>query len=142
MMGMERDDLLRFNQSVIEEFRANAGVCGGHLEGNNMILITTTGAKSGEPRVSPLTYFPDGERYVIMASAGGSPTHPNWYHNLTTHPEISVEVGGERFAATATTATGDERQRIFTAMVAAMPRFGEYQEQTEREIPVVVLTRR
>lgn len=142
MLGMSREELLAFNQSVIEEFRENDGVCGGPFEGNPMLLLTTRGARTGEARTTPLTYHLDGDRHVVMASAGGSPTHPAWFGNLSAHPEVVVEVGSERFDAAATSPTGEERERLFADMVAALPRFGDYQAQVERVIPLVVLSRR
>ena len=142
MMGMSREELLAFNQSVIDEFRANDGICGGPFEGNPMLLLTTTGARTGRARTTPLTYHLDGDRHVVMASAGGSPTDPTWFGNVSANPEVMVEVGTERFAAVATAPTGGERDRVFADMVAALPRFGGYQADVDRTIPVIVLSRR
>ncbi len=141
MMGLTREELLGFNRRVIDELRANAGVCGGVLEGNPMLLLTTTGNRSGTPRTTPLTYHRDGERLVVMASAGGNPTDPAWYRNVVADPAVIVEIGTERYDATASTA-GHERNRLFDAMVAALPRFGDYQDAVDRVIPLVVLARR
>ena len=99
-------DWLALNQSVIEEFRANGGACGGVWEGNPMVLLTTIGARYGEPRTSPLTYTMDGERFVLIASKAGDPHHPAWYHNLVANPDVTIELGSERFAAKARVAAG------------------------------------
>jgi deazaflavin-dependent oxidoreductase (nitroreductase family) len=130
-----------WNTKIIEEFRANAGRVGGPFEGAPMILIHHTGARSGTVRVNPLVYFPDGDRMVIIASAGGAPKNPDWYHNLKAHPRITAEVGAETFAADVEELTGDERSAVWERVVAAMPGFGEYQKQTTRQIPVLALTR-
>jgi deazaflavin-dependent oxidoreductase (nitroreductase family) len=131
--------LNEFNQSVIDEFRANAGKVGGFFEGSNMILLTTTGAQSGEPRLSPLVYFKDGDRLFIVASKGGAPSHPDWYHNLREHPEVTVEIGTETYQAKATALEEPERAERFAVIAAEAPGFGEYQEKTTRVIPVVEL---
>lgn len=134
-------DWLGFNSSVIDEFRANAGQVGGRWEGNPMILLTTVGARSGRERISPLTYTMDGERIVVIASRAGADRHPDWFHNLVVNPDVTVELGEERFGARASIAAGEERQRILDERIAVMPRFGDYVEMTDREIPVVVLDR-
>ena len=135
-------DFLEFNKSVIEEFRSNDGVCGGPFEGMPMILVTMTGAKSGRELVSPLVYSTDGDDYVIIASKGGAPSHPNWYHNLVANPSVTLEVGNEKFAATAVVTEGDERRRLFDAQAAQMPQFAEYEKNAApREIPVFRLVR-
>lgn len=134
-------DFDEFNRGIIDEFRANAGVVGGPFEGAPMILITHTGAKSGKRYTTPLVYTTDGGRFVIIASKGGAPSHPAWFHNLVANPEVEVEVGTETFTATASVAEGAERQRLWDAQAALMPNFDEYQTKTTREIPVVVLTR-
>ncbi len=133
---------LNLNEGVIAEFRANGGRCGGRWEGNPMVLLTTTGARSGEPRTSPLTYTSDGDDLVVIASRAGDDRHPDWYHNLVANPDVVVELGAERFEATASVAPEPERTRLLDARVAEMPRFGDYVDQTDRTIPVVVLTRR
>lgn len=141
-LGMTRDQLLAFNAGIVDEFRANDGVCGGPFEGNDMILLTMTGAKSGRELVSPLTYHPYEGDFVVMASAGGAPKHPAWYFNLVAHPDITAEVGSERFEATAVLTSGDERQAVYDSMTAAMPRFGDYQAGVEREIPMFRIVRK
>jgi len=130
-----------FNARIIEEFRANKGVVGGPFAGRNMLLLTTKGAKSGIVRTTPLVYSRDGDRLVIIASKGGAPSHPAWYHNLKAHPEVTVEVGTETFNVRAAEATGTERDRLYQQQAAEMPAFNEYQQKTSRKIPVVVLER-
>jgi deazaflavin-dependent oxidoreductase (nitroreductase family) len=130
-----------FNRGVIEEFRANQGRVGGPFEGAPMMLLTTTGAKSGQARTSPVVYTRDGERFVIVASKAGAPTHPDWYHNLVANPEVIVEVGEDTFSARAVVTAGEERARLYEAHAALMPNFAEYARNTTREIPVVALER-
>lgn len=130
-----------FNTQVIEEFRANSGKVGGPFEGAPMMLLTTRGAKSGQPRVAPLVYTTDGDRIVVIASKGGAPTNPDWYHNIAANPEVMVEVGGETFPARAEIAAEPERTRLFDAQAALMPGFREYQNNTTRIIPVVTISR-
>lgn len=130
-----------FNRKLIAEFRANGGKVGGQFAGAPLLLLTTTGAKSGKERVAPLAYTRDGDRYVVIASKGGAPTHPDWYHNIVAHPDVTVEVGTERFAARATVPEGAERDRLFDQQAAQMPNFAAYQRNTTRRIPVVVLER-
>lgn len=130
-----------FNASVIDEFRSNHGQVGGQFTGAPMILVTTTGAKSGKPRTKPLVYLADGDRMVVFASNAGAPTNPDWYHNLVAHRRVTVEAGDEAFDAVASVAEGEERERLFAQQVAAMPGFADYLQRTDRVIPVVVLTR-
>jgi deazaflavin-dependent oxidoreductase (nitroreductase family) len=130
-----------FNTQIIEEFRANDGIVGGPFEGAPLLLLTTKGAKSGQARVTPMMYRPEGEQMFVFASKAGAPTNPDWYHNLVADPEVTVEVGAERFAARASVVTGSERDRIYAAHAAEYPGFAEYQEKTDRVIPVVELKR-
>jgi deazaflavin-dependent oxidoreductase (nitroreductase family) len=130
-----------FNESVITEFRTNGGKVGGYFANADLLLLTTTGAKSGQPRVSPLAYTTDGDRIVIIASKAGAPTNPDWYHNLLAHPLATVELGQERFQARATVTDEPERERLYAKMVEKMPGFAEYQRKTARKIPVVTLQR-
>jgi deazaflavin-dependent oxidoreductase (nitroreductase family) len=131
-----------FNRKIIEEFRANEGVVGGPFEGAPMLLLTHTGAKSGTARTTPLMHARDGEHYVIFGSKAGAPTNPDWYHNVKANPRVTVEVGTETFEADAEVLdSGPERDRLYGDMASAMPQFREYQEGTERVIPVIVLTR-
>jgi deazaflavin-dependent oxidoreductase (nitroreductase family) len=141
---MSENEFQDFNRKIIEEFRANDGKVGGPFEGAPMVILHTTGAKSGQERLSPLVYRADGDRWVVFGSKGGAPTHPDWFHNLVAHPDgVSIEVGTETVPVTATVAEGDEHDRIWEAQKAAMPGFAEYEEKAQgRRIPVVVLTRR
>lgn len=127
-----------YNQTVIETFRANGGSVPGR---GSLLLLTTMGAKSAQPRTSPLAYSKDGDRYVILASKAGMPTNPDWYYNLVAHPVVTVEVGAERFQVRATVTEGAERERLFARHVQEMPGFGDYQRKTTRQIPVIVLER-
>jgi deazaflavin-dependent oxidoreductase (nitroreductase family) len=129
------------NRRVIEEFRTNTGKVGGPFEGRQMIILHTKGAKSGQARVTPLVYMPQGDRYLIVASMGGAPTNPAWYHNLVANPDVTAEVGTEKFPARATVLKGEERDRAFAAIVEKMPFFGDYQKKTTRTIPVISLER-
>jgi len=131
-----------FNATIIDEFRANEGKVGGYFEGAPMVLLTTTGAKTGQVRTNPLVYVADGDRFIVIASKGGAPTNPDWYHNLVANPEASVEIGTDHFEVTATVLTGDERDRAWDAIVAERPGFAEYQTKTDRKIPAVALTRK
>jgi deazaflavin-dependent oxidoreductase (nitroreductase family) len=130
-----------WNARIIAEFRANGGSVGGMFEGAPMVLLTTTGAKTGAQRVNPLVALPEGDRLYVFASAGGSPKHPDWFHNLRANPGVVVEYGTVRFPATATVLGVEERARVFAAQIAARPQFARYQEATSREIPVVELVR-
>ncbi|MEU6830397.1 nitroreductase family deazaflavin-dependent oxidoreductase [Nocardia beijingensis] len=130
-----------WNTQIIEEFRANQGKVGGPFAGRELLLLTSTGAKSGRQRTNPLAFIRDGEDIVVIASKAGAPTNPDWYHNVRAHPEVTIEIGTETFEATATAITdGPERDRLYAAMVEVMPGFAEYQEKTDRVIPVVKLT--
>ncbi len=130
-----------FNRNLIAEFRANDGTLTGPFAGAPMLLLTTTGAKSGRKHTTPLVYQKVGDAIVVFGSKGGAPTHPAWYHNLVANPVVTVEVPGETFDATARTAVGEERDRIWSAQKELMPGFAEYEAKTDREIPVVVLER-
>ena len=130
-----------FNRGVVEQFRANGGVGPGRWATPPLLLLTTTGARSGLPRTTPLLYSTDGDRFVVIASKGGEPTDPAWYHNLLAHPEATVEVGGETFPVRAEVTQGVERRRLFDQQAAQMPFFAEYERSTPRTIPVVILTR-
>ena len=129
-----------FNAQIIEEFHANDGRVGGMFEGTTLLLLHHTGAKSGASRINPLAYQPDGDRYVIFASKAGAPTNPDWYYNLKAHPDVKIEVGTDTIDVLATEAEGDERERLFRAQVERVPQFGEYEQKTDRVIPVIVLT--
>jgi deazaflavin-dependent oxidoreductase (nitroreductase family) len=129
-----------FNAQVIEEFRANGGHVGGPLQNMPLLLLHHVGAKSGRGRINPLAYLREGDRYVIFASKAGAPTNPDWYHNLKAHPEVKIELGSDTLKAVASEATGEERERLFNAQAERSPQFAEYQRNTERQIPVIVLT--
>lgn len=134
-------DNASLNQQVIDEFRANGGKVGGMFAGSTLVLVTTTGAKSGKQTVAPLVSTVDGDRLLIYASAGGAPTNPAWYHNLVANPRVTVEFGAETFPARASVVTGAERDRLFAEQIARAPNFGDYQRNTARDIPVVALDR-
>jgi len=133
-------DLNERNKRIIEEFRANDGRVGGNFEGKTLLLLHTTGAKSGQERINPLACVKDGNRLVVIASKGGSDTNPDWYYNVTAHPHITVEFGTEKFQAQATVADEPERTRLYDQMITVMPGFDGYRRKTARVIPVIVLT--
>ncbi|HEV8715385.1 MAG TPA: nitroreductase family deazaflavin-dependent oxidoreductase [Candidatus Binatia bacterium] len=134
-------ELNDFNQQVISEFRANQGKVGGQLANMPVLLLTTTGAKSGRALTKPLAYTRDGDRIVVIASFAGGPKNPPWYHNLVANPMATVELGSERFRVRAAVTAGEERQRLFDSQAKQMPIFAEYQQKTTRQIPVIALTR-
>jgi deazaflavin-dependent oxidoreductase (nitroreductase family) len=136
-----KDDFPGYNAAVVDEFRANGGHVTGMFAGAPLVLITTTGAKSGRRRTTPVVYTTDRDNVVIIASKGGAPTSPDWYHNLVANPGVTVELPTETFEARARVAQGDERERLWRAQADAMPNFDEYQKSTTRQIPVVVLER-
>ena len=127
------------NQQMIEAYRANHGKVDFPLP---LILLTTTGAKSGQPRTTPVAYSRDGERIVILASKGGAPTNPDWYFNLVANPIVTIELGAEKFQARATVVKDEaERQRLYARHAELMPGFAEYTTKTDRKIPVILLER-
>ena len=130
-----------WNKAIIEEFRANGGKVGGQFANMSLLLLHTTGAKSSLSRINPVAYIADGRRFAVVASKGGAPTHPDWYYNIVAKPEVSVEVGAERFQAHATIAAEPERTQLYEKMATANPGFAEYQRNTKRVIPVIILTR-
>ena len=130
-----------WNNKIIEEFRANGGRVSGQFEGAHLLLLTTTGAKSGLKRTTPLGYTSDGERMIVAASVMGAPKNPDWYHNLVAHPEVTVEIGGETFDAIATVVEGEERERLWAKFVEGYPFIEEHQAKTTRKIPLVALKR-
>jgi deazaflavin-dependent oxidoreductase (nitroreductase family) len=130
-----------WNRAIIEEFRANGGKVGGQFAGAPLLLLTTTGARSGQRRTNPMMYLADGDRLAVFASKSGAPTNPDWYHNLVANPTVTVEVGTETFDARATVLTGAERDRLYARQAGLYPGFAEYQEKTSRIIPVVALER-
>lgn len=130
-----------WNTQIIEEFHANAGKVGGPFAGATLLLLTTTGAKSGKRRVNPLVYLADGERLIIFASKAGAPTNPDWYYNLLAHPKATVEVGTETFEVNAVEIHGEERDELYARQARVSPQFGQYQANTSRKIPVIALER-
>jgi deazaflavin-dependent oxidoreductase (nitroreductase family) len=128
-----------WNSKIIEEFRANAGKVGGQFDGAPLLLLHTTGARTGRPRVNPMMYQPVPEGYAVFASKGGAPANPDWYYNLLAHPRVTAEIGTETAEFLARVAEGEERDRIWAAQKAAYPGFADYELKTSRQIPVVIL---
>src|ERR1700693_5121864 len=135
-------DMNDWNSQVIETFRANEGKVDGPFKGATLLLLTTTGAKSGQKRIAPLMYLPDSDRMVIFATKGGAPTNPDWYHNLLAHPQATIEVGTETFAVTATVITGEERNRLYNLQAERFSNFADYEAKSPRKIPVIALERK
>jgi deazaflavin-dependent oxidoreductase (nitroreductase family) len=134
------NEMADFNTGIIKEFRANEGKVGGPFEGAPVLLLHHTGAKSGTERVNPLVYQPlDGGRYAIFGSKGGADTNPDWFHNLVAHPRTTIEVGTDTVAVVSRVAEGPERETIWSAQKVAAPGFAEYESNTTRQIPVIVL---
>jgi proline iminopeptidase len=131
-----------FGDAHIRRYRETGGEV-GHIwrNGSKILLLTTKGRSTGEPRTTPLIYEEDGDRYVIVASKGGAPQHPGWYRNLSQDPEVELQVKDEVFPARARTADGEERERLWELAARQWPSYDEYQTKTDREIPVVVLER-
>ncbi|MFE7427944.1 nitroreductase/quinone reductase family protein [Streptomyces sp. NPDC057545] len=133
------EEFFKFQQGIIDEFRANKGKVGGMFEGSSLCLLTTTGARTGKPRTQPLGLMQVDGVDLVVASAGGAPTHPAWYHNIRKNPIVTVEKGSRAFRAIASIPPGEERDRLFGAIVEQEPGYGEYQTKTDRVIPVVAL---
>ncbi|MEW6475593.1 MAG: nitroreductase family deazaflavin-dependent oxidoreductase [Actinomycetota bacterium] len=134
-------DVNDWNKRIIEEFRANGGKVGGPFEGVPLLLLHTTGARSGQERINPVAYQPDGDKVVIFASYAGAPKNPAWFHNLMAGGPVSVEVGTETFPVKARVTEGAEREKYWSKQKQDIPTFAEYEQKTSREIPVVVLER-
>ncbi len=131
-----------FNRNLVEDMRANKGKpTSGPFVGRDVLILTTKGAKSGEARVTPIVYSRDGDRYVIVASKGGAPTNPHWFHNLKAHPHVTVEVDGEKFAAHARVVDQDDYERLYKQHADINPGFWDYRQRTTRKIPVILLER-
>ena len=128
------------NQKIIDEYRANSGKVGGNFEGKSLLLLHTKGAKSGQERINPVACVRDGNRWVVIASKAGAPTHPDWYHNLLANPNVTIEVGTQTLRVHAAAAEEPERTRLYDQMVEVMPGFDGYRRKTTRVIPVIVLT--
>jgi deazaflavin-dependent oxidoreductase (nitroreductase family) len=139
-MADSDDDL--FGAGHVRVYRETAGQRGYHWRGTTILLLTTHGRTSGEPRTTPLIHRTDGERWIVVASKGGAPAHPSWYENLLADPEATIEVLDETVPVRASTAEGEERARLWSLMAEVWPAYDDYQAKTDREIPVVVLTRR
>ncbi|MCB0875840.1 MAG: nitroreductase family deazaflavin-dependent oxidoreductase [Solirubrobacterales bacterium] len=139
-MAAEDDEL--FGSEHVRVYRETDGERGYEWRGTTILLLTTTGRRSGERRTTPLIHRTDGDRYVVVASKGGSPEHPDWFENLTADPDVEIQVKGERFAVEPSIAVGEERERLWELMAEVWPDYDDYAARTEREIPVVILTRR
>jgi deazaflavin-dependent oxidoreductase (nitroreductase family) len=131
-----------YNAQIVAEFRANHGKVGGNFEGAPLLLLHNKGARSGQVRVKPMMYLPDGDRYLVFASKGGADENPAWYHNLVAHPDVEIEVGDETVAVRAEELTGAERDRKYAEQAALYPGFAAYEAKTSRVIPVIALVRR
>ena len=130
-----------WNKHIIEEFRANSGKVGGVFANNTLLLLHTTGAKTGQERINPLVTFKDSDRLVIIASKGGAPSHPSWYHNIVASPVVGVEYGSEEFQAQATVTTEPERTELYEEMERQFATFSDYKKKAGRVIPVITLSR-
>ena len=139
-MPDSEDDL--FGAEHVRVYRETNGERGYHWRGTTILLLTTQGRTSGEPRTTPLIHRTDGDRWVVVASKGGAPEHPGWYANLLANPEATIEVKAEEIPVRATTATGEERSRLWSLMAEVWPAYDDYQKKTDREIPIVVFIRR
>lgn len=137
----DTDTINAFNRAIVDEFRANGGKVGGQFEGANLLLLHTTGAKSGQPRVSPLAYFDIDGKLIVIGSFAGAPVSPAWVHNLRANPSARVEVGTDAFDVTARELPTNERDDLFDKVTAAAPGFAEYQAKTSRVIPLFELIR-
>lgn len=132
-------DIKETNRRVIEQFRAGGEIEGMHRD--KLLLLTTTGARTGEARTTPMMFQRDGDRLLVIASNMGAPHNPDWYHNLVAHPDVTVEVGDESYSAVATPTTGADRDRVWKELKDANPFFSDHEAKADREIPVVALTR-
>jgi deazaflavin-dependent oxidoreductase (nitroreductase family) len=134
-------DYAEMTRIMTEDIRQHGEVTQGPMKGKPLMVLTTTGARTGLARTSIVTYSRDGDRYAIAASKGGAPTHPAWFHNLVANPEVTVETGGETFTARATVTGGSQRDQLWDRHVALLPEFGEYPKKTDRVIPMILLDR-
>ena len=135
-------DQKEYNRQLIEDFRANRHNPDGPFKSRPLLLLTTTGARSGQHRTAPMMYVPDGNRLLVIASNAGAPAHPDWYYNLLAHPKVTVEVGTETYDAIAVVTEGEERQRLWNKIVESYPFFTDHQAKITRQIPVIALSRR
>ena len=138
----EMNDLNDWDRRIIEEFRASGGNVGGPFTGVPLLLLTTTGAKSGEPRTRPLAYLSEGGHIYVFAGNRGAPTNPNWYHNLVAHPDVTVELGTEQFEARATVVDSVEGDRLGSIQLQKIPALASLQAKITRKVPVVLLERK
>ena len=136
---MDKSDFDAMNKNIVDEFRTNGGRVGAPFEGMTLLLLSSTGAKSGQPRLSPLAYFSIDDKMIIIGSKGGADTNPDWVHNLRADPQVHIEVGTTAYDATARELPRAERDDVFAKVVAVAPGFGEYQQKTSRIIPVFEL---
>jgi deazaflavin-dependent oxidoreductase (nitroreductase family) len=136
----DSDDAL-FGAEHVRVYRETNGARGYHWRGTQILLLTTTGRKSGEPRTTPLIHTVDGDRWIVIASKGGAPENPAWFKNMETDPKASIQVEAEEIPVVMSTADGDERDRLWSAMLEEWPAYDDYKQKTDREIPVVVLSR-
>ncbi|WP_326821755.1 nitroreductase family deazaflavin-dependent oxidoreductase [Streptosporangium sp. NBC_01639] len=141
-MTSSEGEFAAYNKPIIEEFRANKGIVGGAYKGLPLVLITTKGARSGRDRLSPVSYIQDGTRIAIAATNAGSDKHPAWYHNLVANPDLTVEIGDDKYEATAVEVKDEERDRLWAALVESNRRLGKYKAMTSREIPLFVVERK
>jgi len=138
----EQYNLSEWDRQVIEEFRANEGTVGGQLAGAPVLLLTTTGAKSGQQRTTPLVYLSEGRNIYVFAGNRGAPTNPAWYHNLVAHPDVTVEIGPEKFEARAIVVDSEERDRLGAIQVQKIPALASLMEKMTRKVPAVLLERK
>lgn len=137
-----RDEMVEFNRALIDEYRQNGGKVSGPFAGAPLLLLTTTGAKSGRELTSPLAFTRDGDRIIVIASKAGAPTNPAWYHNLVANPDVKVELDDDTFDARAEVTEGDERERLYRQQAEVLPPFNQYEKNTTRQIPVIALNRK
>ena len=135
-------DQNEWNRQIIDEFHANKGDVSGPMAGTPLLLLETTGAKSGQPRTSPLVYYRENERLFIFATKAGASSNPDWYYNILAHPEVTIEIGTEKFPATGVVLAEEERAKMYAKQAAVSSRFAEYERTTTRKIPVVELIRK
>jgi deazaflavin-dependent oxidoreductase (nitroreductase family) len=135
----DADTMKAFNQNIVEEFRTNGGKVGGPFEGATLLLLTSTGAKSGQPRLAPLAYLTVDQKMIIIGSKAGADTNPDWVHNLRANPRAHIEVGTDAYDVVAHELPRDERDEVYPKIVAVAPAFGEYQANTSRVIPLFEL---
>ena len=134
-------NVTEYNKTIVDEFRANGGVVGGPFNGANLLLLHTTGAKSGEPRINPLAYFTDEDAFLIVASYRGAPRNPPWFYNLVANPNAKIEVGSSEYSVAAEVVVEPQRTELYNSIAAQAPAFAEYQQKTTRTIPIIRLTK-